>query len=306
MAAPSPRQWLRLARPKQWSKNLVLFGGLLFAGRLRDLPQLLRLGDWRGAWAAPLQALAGFAAFVLLSAGVYALNDARDADEDRRHPVKRLRPVAAGLVSRREALFLAALWSVLGLWLGAALGAGFFVLALAYLALSTLYSYWTKHQVILDVLSLSAGFVLRAAAGAEAVGVEISAWLLVCSTLLALFLGLVKRRAELAAVRDGAKSARRTLDHYSLPLLDQMISVVAAATLLAYALYAFAAHPGQKPWMMLTIPFVLYGILRYLYLTHQKGWGAAPEQVLLGDRALQVDLALWIVCSAAIVGLARP
>ncbi|HTB21313.1 MAG TPA: UbiA family prenyltransferase [bacterium] len=299
--------WLRLARPKQWSKNLLLFAGLLFSGSYRDIPALVRAGDFRGAFLAPARALLGCLAFILLSASVYALNDRRDLEEDRLHPVKRGRPVAAGLVSPNEAALLALLWALLGLCLGACLGLPFFLLALAYLALSTLYSLWTKHQVILDVLSLAAGFVLRAAAGAAAVSVEISAWLLLCSTLLALFLGFVKRRSELVGLAPGSRAARVTLAHYSLPLLDQMIAVVASATLVAYSLYAFSAHPDMRgPWMMLTIPFVLYGILRYLYLAHQKGLGAAPEKVLLGDRPLQIDLALWVLCSAAIVALARP
>jgi 4-hydroxybenzoate polyprenyltransferase len=299
--------WLRLARPKQWSKNLLLFAGLLFSGSYRDMPALIQAGDFHAAFLAPARALLGCLAFVLLSSSVYALNDRRDVEEDRLHPVKRGRPVAAGLVSPNEAALLSLLWAVLGLTLSACLGPPFFLLALAYLALSTLYSWWTKHQVILDVLSLAAGFVLRAAAGAAAVSVEISAWLLVCSTLLALFLGFVKRRSELAGLAPGSRAARLTLAHYSLPLLDQMIAVVASATLVAYSLYAFSAHPDTRgPWMMLTIPFVLYGILRYLYLAHQKGLGAAPEKVLLGDRPLQIDLALWVLSSAAIVAVSRP
>ena len=299
--------WLRLARPKQWSKNLLLFAGLLFSGSYRDMPALIQAGDFHAAFLAPARALLGCLAFVLLSSSVYALNDRRDVEEDRLHPVKRGRPVAAGLVSPNEAALLSLLWAVLGLTLSACLGPPFFLLALAYLALSTLYSWWTKHQVILDVLSLAAGFVLRAAAGAAAVSVEISAWLLLCSTLLALFLGFVKRRSELAGLAPGSRAARLTLAHYSLPLLDQMIAVVASATLVAYSLYAFSAHPDTRgPWMMLTIPFVLYGILRYLYLAHQKGLGAAPEKVLLGDRPLQIDLALWVLSSAAIVAVSRP
>ncbi len=191
--------------------------------------------------------------------------------------------MAAGKVSRTEAGLLAAVWALLGLWLGSYLGPAFLVLAVAYLVLSTLYSAWTKHQVILDVLSLAAGFVLRAAAGAEAVSVRISAWLLVCSTFLALFLGLVKRRAELAALPENTRAARATLRHYSLPLLDQMIAVVASATLVAYFLYAASAHSDRLgPWMLLTIPFVLYGILRYLYLAHQKGLGPRPSRSCWG------------------------
>jgi 4-hydroxybenzoate polyprenyltransferase len=302
-----PKAWLRLARPKQWSKNLLLFAGLLFSGHFRGIPSLLAAGDLRGALLAPQQALLGFISFVFLSSSVYALNDLRDRDEDRLHPVKHLRPVASGQVSPFTAGLLAAVWAAAGLGLGALLGGRFLTLALAYLGLSTLYSVWTKHQVILDVLSLAAGFVLRATAGAVAVSVEISTWLLVCTTLGALFVGLVKRRAELAALPAGGKSARVSLRHYSLPLLDQLIAVVASPTILAYCLYAFSAHSSERgPWMMLTVPFVLYGILRYLYLAHQKGLGAAPEQVLLGDRAMQIDVFLWVLCSGAIVALAHP
>jgi 4-hydroxybenzoate polyprenyltransferase len=286
-------QWLRLARPRQWTKNLLLFAALLFSGRFREA----------GPFAL---ALLGFASFTLLSASVYALNDLRDADEDRRHATKRGRPVASGAISKGEAALLAAFWGAAGLGAAAALGGRFLVLAAAYLALSSLYTVWTKHQVILDVLSLAAGFVLRASAGGVAVNVRISEWLLVCTTLLALFLGLAKRRAELA--QEGPlRSRRKALEHYSLPLLDQMIAVVSSATVVAYALYAFSSHPDQRgPWMMLTIPFVLYGIFRYLYLAHQKGQGAAPEQVLLSDRPLQVNLLLWVLCSAAILVWARP
>jgi 4-hydroxybenzoate polyprenyltransferase len=297
-----PAAWVRLSRPKQWPKNLLLFAGLLFAGQLKDIPALLARGAWWDALGVPGRACAGFVAFVLLSASVYALNDLKDVAEDRRHPIKHTRPVACGDVAPWQAAALAGAWAALGLGLAAVLGWRFFALAAAYLASSTLYSFWTKHQVILDVLSLAAGFVLRAAAGAAAVSVEISIWLLVCTSLGALFAGLAKRRSELAAVPQGSRSARRTLQQYSLPLLDQMIAVVASATLLAYCLYAFSAHSAERgPWMMLTVPFVLYGILRYLYLVHQKGLGAAPELVLLGDRALQVTLALWVCFSAVIV-----
>lgn len=281
--------WLALARPRQWTKNLLLFAGLLFSGRFREG------GSW--AWA-----LAAFAAFVLLSAAVYAVNDVLDAPSDRRHPLKKKRPVASGRLSPAEAGFLAALWGGTGLGLSAGLGGAFLALAGAYLALSLLYSVWTKHQVVLDVLSLAAGFVLRAAAGAVAVQVRISEWLLVCTTLLALFMGLVKRRAELVQAGPAGGRQRASLAHYSLPLLDQMIAVVAGSTLVAYALYAASAHaPGRAAWMLLTVPFVLYGIFRYLYLAHQRGLGAAPEQVLLGDRALQLALALWVLASAGIL-----
>ncbi len=284
-----PGEWLRLARPKQWSKNLLVLAALVFAVRFREPGDLLV-----GAMA--------FVAFTLLSASVYALNDVLDAQADRRHPLKKLRPVAAGTVGRGEALILAGLWAGAGLGLAFWLGPGFLACSAAYLILSTGYTVWTKHQVILDVLSLSAGFVLRAAAGGLALHVRISEWLLVCTTLLALFLGLAKRRGELEALAGKPSLQRRILDHYSLPLLDQMIAVVASATLVAYALYAVSAHAGSHgPWMLLTVPYVLYGIFRYLYLAHQKGLGSAPEQVLLGDRPLQVNLVLWVLTSALIL-----
>jgi 4-hydroxybenzoate polyprenyltransferase len=284
--------WLRLARPKQWTKNLLLFAALLFAGRFREL----------GDWALALQACV---AYVFLSASVYALNDARDAESDRRHPQKKSRPVASGRVSPLEALFLSVLWAVIGLTLAGLLGRLSLGLAVGYLALSTLYTHWTKHQVILDVLSLSGGFVLRAAAGAAALAVPISEWLLLCTTLLALFMGLLKRRAELVAVPLGSVGRRRSLEHYSLPLLDQMIAVAASATLVAYALYAFSSRTAERgPWMMLTIPHVIYGIYRYLYLAHQKGLGAEPEKALLSDQGLQWTLFLYVATSALIVWLA--
>ena len=282
-------EWLRLARPKQWAKNLLVFAALIFAARFGQL----------NAW---LLAGAAFLSFTLLSASVYALNDLMDVDIDRKHPVKRLRPVAAGTISQLGAALLATGWAATGLGIAFWLGKGFLICSLAYLALSTMYSVWTKHQVILDVLSLSAGFVLRAAAGGLALDVRISEWLLVCTTLLALFLGLAKRRAELESLAGKPSIQRRILDHYSLPLLDQMITIVSSATLVAYILYAVSPHENvHGPLMLLTVPFVLYGIFRYLYLAHRKGLGAAPEMVLLGDRALQVNLVLWVLTSAAIL-----
>lgn len=284
--------WLRLARPKQWSKNLLVLAALVFAVRFRELGDLIT-----GAVA--------FASFTFLSASVYALNDLMDVEADRKHPLKRKRPVASGEVGKSEAMALAGLWAGMGLGLAFWLGGGFLTCAVAYLALSTTYSSWTKHQVILDVLSLAAGFVLRAAAGGLALHVRISEWLLVCTTLLAIFLGLTKRRAELAALGSGKPTAqRRSLAHYSLPLLDQMISVAASLTLVAYLFYVVLAPHAGGAWMLLTAPFVLYGIFRYLYLSHQKGLGSAPEQVLFGDRPLQVTIVLWVLTSAVI--LAHP
>ncbi len=287
------RDLLSLARPRQWSKNLLVLAALVFSARFTDVDSLLK-------------AAAAFVVFVFLSASVYAVNDTVDASQDRRHPIKKKRPVAAGRLRPQSALIFGATLACLGLLGAWALGNAFLTVAGAYLLVSATYTLWLKHQVILDVLVLAAGFVLRAAAGGLALNVPISVWLLACTTLLALFLGLAKRRGELQAMTDKASRTRRSLSEYSLPLLDQMLSVVASAALVAYALYAVSAHAERGPWMMLTVPFVLYGILRYLYLVHKHGLGETPENVLLGDRATQVNLVLWAACSAAILLLTRP
>ena len=278
--------FLELMRPRQWPKNLLLLAALLFSGRFTDLQDLLK-------------ALLGLASFLLLSSAVYAFNDAHDRDSDRKHPRKKSRPVASGRISAAAARVFAALLAAAGTGLAFTLGSAFGACALAYLAISALYTLWLKHEVILDVFNLAAGFVLRAAAGGYAISVPISPWLLVCTTLLALFLGLSKRRAELELLRGGASSHRASLNEYSKELLDQMIAIVSSATVVAYSLYAFSAH-GQ--WMMLTVPFVLYGIFRFLYLSHQKGLAGQPELVLLTDRPMQICLLLWALCSAAILG----
>jgi len=278
-----------LLRVRQWPKNLVVLAALLFAGRFTD-PR------------AVFDAALALAAFLLLSSAVYALNDALDAPRDRQHPEKRLRPVASGAVSPALAYGFGLGLALAGLGLGLLLPRGFLFAALAYLASTTLYSLWAKHQVILDVLFLALGFVLRAAAGALALNVEISAWLLLCATLLALLLGLGKRRAELTLLKGTAGGHRSALEEYSQALLDQMIAVVASGTVIAYALYTFSNHTrAGQPVLMLTLPFVLYGVFRYLYLQHRKGMGGKPEEVLLTDRAMLVNVALWGAASAAIL-----
>jgi 4-hydroxybenzoate polyprenyltransferase len=278
--------FLELMRPRQWPKNLLLLAALLFSGRFTDAHDTLK-------------ALLGLASFLLLSSAVYAFNDAHDRDGDRKHPRKKTRPVASGRISAAAARVFAALLAAAGTGLAFTLGSAFGACALAYLAISALYTLWLKHEVILDVFNLAAGFVLRAAAGGYAISVPISPWLLVCTTLLALFLGLSKRRAELELLKGGASSHRAALNEYSRELLDQMIAIVSSATVVAYSLYAFSAH-GQ--WMMLTVPFVLYGIFRFLYLSHQKGLAGQPELVLLTDRPMQICLLLWALSSAAILG----
>jgi 4-hydroxybenzoate polyprenyltransferase len=273
--------YFELARPKQWTKNLLLFAALIFSGEFLHLDACLR-------------SLLALVSFVLLSSAVYTFNDILDLSIDRGHPVKRLRPVASGRVRPEQAACFSAGLAFLGLLLSLSLGTGFLAVCAVYLASSAAYSLWAKHQVILDVFFLSFGFVVRAVAGGLAIGVPISDWLLLCATLLALFLGLAKRRSELTLLKSSAHAHRPALAEYTPALLDQMISVVTGSILLAYALYTVDAHPyrGGHP-MMLTIPFVLYGIFRYLYLMHQKGMGGSPELVLLKDRSLQVAVILW-------------
>jgi 4-hydroxybenzoate polyprenyltransferase len=278
-------------RPAQWTKNLLVFAGLLFGRRLFD-------------WAACGRAAGAFAIFCALSSVVYLINDIVDRDSDRQHPLKARRPIASGVVSVAHALAAAVVLGVAALGAAARLGWPFFAVAASYVALLALYSGLLKHIVILDVLTIAAGFVLRAIAGAVAVDVEISHWLLVCTFLLALFIALSKRRHELVLLADGAMSHRPILGEYSPYLLDQMIAVVTASTLIAYVFYTISPETQAKfgtPWLGLTIPFPLYGIFRYLYLVHRREGGGSPADLLLTDRPLLICVALWTVAVAAII-----
>ena len=287
-ATPAPaRLTLRLLvaslRPEQWTKNLLVLAGVVFGGRLLELRALLA-------------ALAAFAIFCALSGAVYLFNDVADREADQLHPLKRARPIASGQLSTRMALIVAALLGVAGIQAALMIRPEFGLVAGSYLAVLLVYSFVLKHVVILDVLMIAAGFVLRAIAGAVAVDVPIGRWLLVCTTLLALFLGLSKRRHELTLLAEDATGHRRILEEYSPYLLDQMIGVVTSSTLIAYTVYATspdtAARLGTDK-LGLTIPFVLYGIFRYLYLVHQKRGGGSPAALLLADRPLLVCVALW-------------
>jgi 4-hydroxybenzoate polyprenyltransferase len=278
-------------RPHQWTKNLVIFAALALSKHLFDPEPLLR-------------AVSAFFIFCGLSGSVYLVNDVTDLERDRLHPRKRFRPVASGTLSPRAALVAATVLGGLCLALSFLLGTPFGVCAFLYLALNLLYSFKLKEVVILDVIAISLGFVLRAVAGAEAVSVEISEWLLVCTILLALFLALSKRRHELTSMTDTATEHRKILTEYSPYLLDQMISVVTASCLTAYAFYTLAKETRDKyqtDRLSWTIPFVLYGIFRYLYLVHQKEQGGSPTDILLTDRPLLVDVALWALAIVVIV-----
>lgn len=278
-------------RPEQWPKNFLVFAGLLFGKQLFDA----------GAVAT---AVAAFAVFCGLSGTIYLLNDIADREADRRHPLKSKRPIASGQLSPGFALGATVALGVVSTWAAFLLRPSFGVVALAYVALQAGYSARLKHIVIIDVLAIAIGFVLRAVAGAVVIGVSISHWLLVCTVLLALFLALAKRRHELVLLAAGATEHRRILGEYSPYLLDQMIGVVTASTLIAYIFYTISPETVQNfdtEYLALTIPFPLYGIFRYLYLVHQKEGGGSPAEMLLTDRPLLVCVALWALAVVLIV-----
>jgi len=272
-------------RPLQWSKNLLVFAGILFAAQY----------DEPAKWA---EAVAAFVAYCAASSAAYVFNDVLDAEQDRLHPLKRDRPVASGALPARQALAYAALLAVAALAIAGVLDWASLAYMAGFLALQVAYSVRLKHVVLIDVIAIAALFVIRAAAGAEAVNVRISPWLIVCTALLALFLALAKRRGELMS----EAGARRVLDGYSLPLVDQLVSVVAACTIVAYSLYTFSAREGSA--MMATIPFVVFGLFRYLLLMHRETLGEEPERVLLTDVPILATVAAWAVTSAAILGYA--
>lgn len=278
-------------RPSQWTKNLIIFAGLIFGQRLLDPGAILH-------------AAAAFVVFCALSGVVYLVNDVADREADRQHPLKRFRPIASGEVSVGAAMGVAAVLAAAAVTAAFALRLEFGIVAVAYLALQAMYSGPFKHIVIIDVLTIAIGFVLRAAAGAIVIAEPVSHWLLIVTILLALFLALSKRRHELVLLAEGATNHRRILQEYSPYLLDQMISVVTASTLVAYAIYTVSPETTQKfntDKLGLTLPFPLYGIFRYLYLVHQKEGGGSPSDLLLNDRPLLLCVALWAVTVALII-----
>ena len=285
------RNLLVSLRPAQWIKNLVVFAALLFGRQLFEPDAVTR-------------SILAFLVFCALSGAVYLVNDVLDREADRRHPVKARRPIARGAISTGAALATAAGLALVALAAASTLGRGFLATSVTYLVLLTLYSGPLKRMVILDVLTIAIGFVLRAVAGAFAVDVPISHWLLVCTILLALFLALAKRRQELVLLAEDAKSHRRILQEYSPYLLDQMIGIVAATTLMGYALYTVSPETIAKfgsDRLLLTLPFPIYGLFRYLYLVHLKQGGGSPAETLLSDRPLLVCVVLWAVSVTAIV-----
>lgn len=273
---------LRALRPQQWVKNLFVLAPAVFAHRLGDR-------------AALLATLLAFAAFCAASSAVYLVNDIRDREADRNHPLKRHRPIAAGRLSVAAAAVTAGLLGAAALASALALGRAYGLVLVAYLASSLLYSLWLKHLVIVDVMVLAVGYVLRVEAGAAAIGVAVSSWLLLCTIFVSLFLGFSKRRHELMLLAERASDQRRVLTHYSPAFLDQMINVVTASTVLSYALYAVAEESVAKHGrgLLYTVPFVLFGIFRYLFLVYQQPGHANPTEEVLTDPPFLVNVGLW-------------
>ncbi len=272
-------------RPKQWIKNGALFAPLLFSQNLLNGPLFIKT-------------LEAFGLFCLLTGSVYIFNDLKDLKEDQRHPVKRNRPLASGRVDQTLAWIAALLILIVSFLLGSMISIRFVEIMAAYLLLQVLYTLYLKHLVILDIFSIAAGFVLRVVAGGRAIGVHLSPWLLICTMLLSLFLAMAKRRQELIFLKDDAANHRGILKEYSPYLLDQMMGVVTATTVMSYALYTISEETIAKfhtPNLIFTIPFVLYGIFRYLYLVHHKVEGGRPEEILLTDRPLLLTVLGWTI-----------
>lgn len=275
---------IKLLRPQQWLKNGVVLAGLIFSGQATN-PEFQNIS------------ILTFVAFCLLSSSVYILNDIHDRELDRQHPMKKNRPLAAGKVSILAAGIVGFILALGGLLMAYNINMGLLYVALVYLVLNITYSYLLKNIVIIDVMSIAAGFVLRALAGAVAINVEFSNWLLISTFVLALFLGLGKRRHEIMVLENGASSHRKILDKYSPYLLDQLIGVVTASTVITYLFYTLSSEVSNKlhtDYLYVTIPFVIYGIFRYLYLVHKEEMGGSPTRLLLTDRPLMVDVLLWM------------
>jgi 4-hydroxybenzoate polyprenyltransferase len=289
VARPSSLGRLQLVveamRPHQWTKNFFVLGGLVFSGSVLELGSIVR-------------ALAAFVAFCLASGATYLVNDALDAEKDRHNPRTAGRPVARGALSERTAMAAAVASALAALALVAPLGWETLAVVAGFLVLQLAYSLKLKHLILLDVMAIATGFILRALAGLVAIPVAISEWLLLCTGVLALFLGLAKRRSEVIALGGLQSPSRPVLDDYSLELIDQYITILAPTAVMAYGIYSVTAASTSA--MVLTFPFVLYGIFRYLYLMHKRGFGEQPETAPLRDRALGLAIVGWGVTAAVI------
>ena len=283
---------VKTMRPKQWSKNTFIFAALIFDKQFLELKPLLTT-------------IAGFFLLGIGASAVYFINDLADLEQDRLHPTKRFRPLASGALSLTSGRIMAAIFLIVALGAGFALNTYFGIIISIYLTTNFFYSFWLKHVPIIDVLVLASGFVLRVGAGVALITVErFSPWLYVCTSLLALFMGLGKRRSELVLLADGANTHRRVFDRYTLAFLDQLIIIVSSITIITYSLYTFSAENlPNNHLMMLTIPFVIYGVFRYLYLVNIEDAGGAPEELVFSDRTLLLTILLWGVSSAGILYL---
>jgi 4-hydroxybenzoate polyprenyltransferase len=278
------RDLIQSLRPTQWTKNFFIFAPLVFAKEFFELDLWLKTG-------------AAFAIFCFFSSALYLVNDLFDLEEDKLHPKKSQRPIASGRVAASQAVVAGVILAVLSLALAFVLNTNFFIVCAIYGVLQLAYSLKLKHVVILDVFIIAAGFVIRVVAGGLVIQVPLSSWLLICTTLLALFLAMSKRRHELVLLEGNAPAHRPILKEYSAYLLDQMIGVVTASTVIAYCLYTVSEETVKKfgtSNLIFTTPFVLYGIFRYLYLVHQKGKGGSPEELIIRDKPLLLAIVLWI------------
>ena len=284
---------LESLRPKQWTKNILLFAGIIFSQSLL-------------CWKLILNVFLAFIVFSFVSGCLYLLNDLMDIEQDQRHPVKRRRPLASGRLGKTAAFtsfFVGMPIMVLAAFL---LSSGFGYLIIFYILLVLGYSLFLKNIVILDVMIIAMGFVLRAIAGAVVIDVSISSWLLVCTIFLSLFLALNKRRHEISLLGANARSHRSNLSNYSIPLIDLLISIVASGVLMSYALYTTSPTTIEKfgsRGLVITLPFVIYGVFRYLYLVHQFGAGGSPEEVLINDKGIIINVILYVLCAGCIIYL---
>ncbi len=279
--------YIKLLRPKQWIKNLFVVAPLIFAKHIFEYNYVIRV-------------LAAFVLFCYISSSVYVLNDIIDCEKDRLHPKKKNRPIASGIISKIEGGIVIAILLPLVLFVSFYMDIFFGFAVLLYFLNNLLYSFKIKHMVILDVMSIAVGFLLRVIGGALVIRVYISPWILLCTLLLSLFLGFSKRRNELVVLANGAENHRKILEEYSLEFIDNMLSIVTASTVMAYSLYTFSTNSGNYN-MMITIPFVLYGIFRYQYIIYKKKEGGSPEETVLSDIPLIASIVLWGIVSVIIL-----
>lgn len=279
------RRWgllIKSARPRQWTKNLVVFAAIIFSGRLFEHELLLKT-------------VFAFISLCFLSGSIYILNDILDREKDRLHPKKKNRPIASGAVSLSEAIIALIFFIIISAVFGYLAGTGYLYGAGLYFILQTAYSFFLKNIILVDIITIASGFVVRAIAGAWTIGVPISPWLLICAALLALFLAASKRRHELELLKSDSSNHRPVLQEYSKELLDSLTSTLSAATITSCSLYTFFSHNQRNYRMMLTIPFIIYGVLRYQYLVLRKGKGGRPEEILLRDKPTLINMALWML-----------